>query len=195
MTDVTPAPAAQQLIDQAQHECGHAAVSIALGYPVERITLTGPGGPATYPVKGVTKLAGQLVLINASGAIADYQRRDLRMRGSQIVKLLFGGGDTFELDDASGQVAVRPSRELAVAPGADLQFWADIIVREHPPAGQIIAMWRECEAFTAGCRPASDALAAELLSRSEVDGADASRIAAAAMSGHPVPVPPAWAQR
>jgi hypothetical protein len=196
MPDVVSPLQVESLAQAAQHECGHAAISIALGYPVERITLIGQQGPTTYPVEGVLKLFGQLVLIQVSGFVADYQRRGLRMRGSQVAKLLIGGdGDRFEVDNAFGQVAVRPSRAFSVAPGADLHEWAALVAREHHPPALIVSMWRECEAYTAACRPAIDALAAQLLGGSDIDGADASRIAAAAMAGKPVQEAPDWARR
>ncbi|MGH3403500.1 MAG: hypothetical protein ACRDRJ_13535 [Streptosporangiaceae bacterium] len=111
-------PDAEELARRAQHECGHAVVSWAQGIPFCRILLTGPQGPVVEPVRGTRAILGQQCLIQASGFIADYQGRQLSMRGSQIAKLFLGGDgdDRFEVDDpATGQVAVRPSRAPALA--------------------------------------------------------------------------------
>lgn len=150
----------------------------------------------TYPIPGTQASLGQMCLIQGSGFIADYQRRGLRMRGSQVAKLLLGGdGDRFEVDDpATGRVAVRPSRAPAVAPGGDLATWPAFIAASHMPTRECIEMWRGCETFTAVCRPAIDAVAAELLAREGIDYAAAAPIAEAAMAGRPAPLIPEWAQ-
>ena len=111
---------------------------------------------------------GQQCLIQASGFIADYQRRRLSMRGSQIAKLFLGadGDDRFEVDDpATGLVAVRPSRAPALAPGGDMADWVTLVRQTRPSAAECISMWRDCERFMSECRPAIDAVAAELLVR------------------------------
>jgi len=195
MTNLAPLNA-EELARRAQHECGHAVVSWAQGIPFLRIVLGGAAGPMVYPVTGTRVLVGQRCLIQACGFIADYQRRGLRMRGSQIAKLLLGGGDDrFEVDDpATGQVAVRPSRAPALAPGGDMSDWTALIAATRPPPAECIGLWRDCEGFAAACRPAIDAVAAELLVLTELGYADASEIAAAAMAGMPPPAIPEWAR-
>ena len=195
MTNLAPL-SAEELARRAQHECGHAVARWAQGIPFLRILLGSPAGPMVYPVPGTRVLLGQRCLIQACDFIADYQRRGLRMRDSQIAKLLLGGGDDdrFEVDDpATGQVAVRPSRAPAVAPGGDMSDWTALIAATRPPPAECIGLWRDCEGFAAACRPAIDAVAAELLARTELGYADASEIAAA-MAGKPPPTIPKWAR-
>ena len=118
------------------------------------------------------------------------------MRGSQIAKLLLDGDDDrFEVDDpTTGQVTVRPSRALALAPGGDMSDWTALIAATRPPPAECIGLWRDCEGFAAACRPAIDAVATELLAVPELGYADASEIAAAAMAGKPPPTIPEWAR-
>jgi hypothetical protein len=192
-----PTPHGKHPIRHAvQHECGHAAAFWALGIPFDRIAMNGPNGPAVYPVKGTVINRGHDSVIKLCGAIADQQARGLRIRGSQIVRLVLGGdGQTFELDDAAtGKVAVRPSRVPAVQPGGDLHDIATVFATmPRDQAGpEIIALWRECERFAAELRPAIDALAVAVLDRGELSYSEASDIAAAAMAGRPVPVLAEW---
>jgi len=180
-----------------QHECGHAAAFWALGIPFDRIAMNGPNGPAVYPVKGGTVMnRGLDSVIKLCGAIADQQARDLRIRGSQIVRLILGGdSQIFEVDDAAtGQVAVRPSRTPAVQPGGDLHDIATVFAAmpRDQAVPEVIRLWRECERFAAELRPAIDALAEALLARGELSYAEASAIAAAAMADRPVPVLAEW---
>ena len=101
----------ETLAQQAQHESGHAAASWAQGISFKRMLLSGPRGmPCVEPVPGNRVMVGQNWLIQCCGGIADQQRRGLRMRGSQIVKLILGGGDDefVEVDDAeTGEVVLR----------------------------------------------------------------------------------------
>jgi hypothetical protein len=198
MANQLPADPAEALAQQAQHECGHAAASWALGIPFQRIVLNSPHGPRIDPVPGGVKiLVGQHWLIQACGAIADYQRRGLTMRGSQIARLLLGGdSDIFEVDDpATGQVAIRPSRAPAVQPGGDLHHMVTKFAQERATPDQVIPLWRSWEQFAAAIRPAIDALAAELPVRGELSYDEACKVATAAMDGHPAPVIPATARR
>lgn len=186
----------EELARAAQHECGHAVVYWAQGIPFSRVLLKGPNGSMVEPVPGGTRVVvGQQLLIQACGAIADYQRRGLRVRGSQIAKLLLGGDDgLFELDDpVTGQVAARPSRAPAVAPGGDLALMTATFAKHQASAAECIGIWRDCERFAEACRPAIDAMAAALLERGELGYAEAAGIAAAAMTGKPDPVIPQWA--
>jgi hypothetical protein len=183
---------------QAQHECGHATASWALGIPFGRILLSGPQGlPMVEPLPGRV-MVGQDWLIRCCGGIADQQRRGLSMRDSQILKLVFGDGtgDTFEMDDAeTGEVAVRPSRLPPVSPGGDLHSIA-VTLPEYPNSvGECIRIWRDSEKFAAECRPAIDALAAALLARAELTYDEAAEIAASAMTGRPATVIPEWARK
>lgn len=188
---------AEQLARHAQHECGHAAVSWALGIPFARIMLRGSQGiPIVEPQRPNRMMVGQLWLIQCCGAIADQQRRGLRIRDGQILKLVFGDGadDTFEVDDAAtGQVAVRPSRVPAVSPGGDLHNMAVTLPTWPNAKAECIRVWRDSERFAAECRPAIDALAAALLASVELRYDKAAEIAIAAMKGNPQPVIPEWA--
>ncbi|HEY2552434.1 MAG TPA: hypothetical protein VGI64_17845 [Streptosporangiaceae bacterium] len=193
MTDA--APDAEALARSAQHESGHAAARWALGIPILRIELDGPQGSVTWPVPGAQLRAGQSWLIQACGAIADYQRRGLRMRDLAIVHLLMGSQDNmFDLDDASGSVAERVSRLPAVAPGADLERITALMDAQRWPPALRIQRWRDSERFAASARPAIDALAAELLACGQITGDEAHRICAAAMPGKPAPDVPGWAR-
>ena len=195
--DTTPDP--ETLARQAQHESGHAAASWFLGIPFKRMLLRGSNGlPMVEPLP-TRIMIGQQWLIQCCGNIADQQRRGLRMRGSQIVKMILGGGNDefFEVDDAeTGQVVLRRvSRIPPVSPGGDLHHMATSLPRDFPdPAREAIRIWRDSEEFAAECRPAIDALAAALLARGELSYAEAAEIAAAGMSGKPAPVIPEWAR-
>ena len=193
----------QPLRHVVQHECGHAAVSWALGVPFARIVVDSPLGPHVVPDTNVgSVLAGLDWIIRASGFIADYQSRGYKMRGSQIVRMVLGGDSgRFEVDDAiTGAVAVRPSRLPAVQPGVngrpagDLHGMAAEFGR-RPRAEvtpEVIRFWRACEAYTAELRPAIDALAEAVLDRGDMPYSDAADIATAAMFGHPMPVLAGW---
>ena len=81
------------------------------------------------------------------------------MRGSQIAKMILGGGNDefFEVDDAeTGQVALRRvSRIPPVSPGGDLHDMATSLPCDFPdPAREAIRIWRDSEKFAAECRPA-----------------------------------------
>ena len=158
--------------------------------------MSGPRGPAVYPVPGTRMQRGSHWVIGACGVIADQQARGLSMRGSQVVRLILGGDtDIFEVDNAAtGQVAVRPSRVPPVSPGGDLHDMAvTFAAMPRPQAGpEIIRIWREAERFVRELCPAIDALAAAVLARGELSYAEASDIAAAAMEGRPVPVLAEW---
>jgi hypothetical protein len=185
--------AAEDLARHAQHECGHAAVSWALGIPFDRITLD-----ATYPHADIPKTIGQHWLIQCCGAIADQQRRGLRMRDSEILKMVFGGGpdDRFEIDNAAtGEVAVRPSRLEAVGPGRDLHDMAEALSKLPMGRAECLRVWRGSEKFAEECRPAIDALAAAFLANGELSYDEAAEIAAAVMTGKPNPEIPLFAQR
>ncbi len=197
--DTTPASgdAGGPLRHVVQHECGHAAAFWVLGYPFDRITLNGPAGPCVMPVPGgVRMMAGHDFVIKLCGAVADQQARGLRMRGSQITRLILGGegGDIFEIDDASGQVAVRPSRMPAVQPGGDLHTIAATFASMPRQQGsqEAIRLWRECERFCAELRPAIDALAEAVLARGDVMYPEAVAVADQAMKGKPRPVLADW---
>ena len=191
----------ETLVQQAQHESGHAIASWALGIPFQRVTLSdSQGRPRCEPIKGNRVMVGQHWLMMCCGAIADQQRRGLRMRGSQIVKLILGGGadEFFEVDDAeTGQVVLRRvSRIPAVSRGGDLHDMATSLPRDFPdPTSESIRIWRDSERFAAECRPAIDALAAALLARGELNYDEAAEIAVKAMVGKPAPVIPEWARR
>jgi hypothetical protein len=198
VTDPGPADPPEELARQAQHECGHAAASWALGIPFLRITLHGPRGAMVEPVPGGTHLlVGQHWLIQACGAIAEWQREGQRIRGSQIAKLLLGGGDDdlFELDGPAAGEVTRISRTPAIGPGCDLEQMATTFAAQGAPPAYCIAQWRDWERFAESCRPAIDALAKELLARGELPYDEACQIAAAAMEGKPPPVIPAQAAR
>jgi hypothetical protein len=70
-----------------------------------------------------------------------------------------------------------------------------MLATTRTPPAECIAMWRECERFTEACRPAIDAMAAELLRRGELEGTVGAGIAVAAMAGAGVPEAPVWARR
>lgn len=193
----------QPLRHVVQHECGHAAVSWALGVPFARIVVDSQLGPHVEPDASIGSiLAGLDWIIRASGFIADYQSRGYKMRGSQIVRMVLGGdNDRFEVDDATtGAVAVRPSRLPAVQPGmngrpaGDLHgMAAEFGTRPRAEATpEVIRFWRACEAYTAELRPAIDALAEAVLDCGELAYGEAAEVAAAAMSGHPMPVVADW---
>jgi hypothetical protein len=191
----------ETLAKQAQHESGHAAASWALGIPFKRMLLEGPGGlPCVEPVRGRV-MVGQKWLIACCGNIAEQQFRGLRMRGSQIVKLILGGGDDefFEVDDAeTGEVILRHVSRVppAVNPRGDLYHMATTLPHSFPdPKRECIRIWRDSEGFAAECRPAIDALADALLAYTELNYDEAAQIAAMAMTGKPAPVIPEWAQR
>src|ERR1035441_6945891 len=144
----------ETLAQQAQHEWGHAAASWALGIPFLRILLRGPQGlPIVEPLRGNRVLVEQHWLIQCCGAIADQQRRGLRMRNSQIVKLVLGGGsdDFFEIDDAAtGQIVLNISRMPAVRPGGDLNHLAMTLPVDSPnPVAECIKIWRGSEMLAA----------------------------------------------
>jgi hypothetical protein len=181
--------------EAAYHESGHAVARWALDSPFLHITLNGPRGPIVNPLPGRTVSSRQHMLVAACGAIADYQQRGLVIRGSQITKLLLGGpNDAFELDDAvTHQVVVRPLRAPAVVPGGDLEYMARKASTERWPSAQYIGMWRDCERFVAGCRPAIDAVAAAVLDRGILSYDEVSEVATAAMVWYPAPVIPEWA--
>ena len=174
----------------AHHEAGHAVARWALNSPFLRITLNGPNGPITEPQPGRLITSLQDALIATCGFIADYQHRGLKIRGSQVVKLLLGGADDrFEVDDAStGAVAVRPLRTPAVADGGDLRWLANAAAAQQWPAARCLALWRDSERFAASCRPAIDAVAVAVLKRDELSYAEVSEIATTAMAGQPAPL-------
>jgi hypothetical protein len=189
---------AEQLARQAQHECGHAAVSWTLGIPFARIMLRGPQGiPIVEPQRPNRMMIGQLWLIQCCGAIADQQRRGLRMRDSQILKLVFGDGadDTFEVDDVmTGQIVVRPSRVPAVSPGGDLHNMAVTLPTWPNAEAECIRVWRGSENLQPSAVPRSTPWR-PLLASAELRYDKAAEIAAAAMKGKPEPVIPEWARR
>jgi len=192
----------ETLAQQAQHESGHAAASWAQGISFKRMLLSGPRGmPCVEPVPGNRVMVGQNWLIQCCGGIADQQRRGLRMRGSQIVKLILGGGDDefVEVDDTeTGEVVLRRLSRVppVVNPEGDLHHLATILPRSFPdPARECIRIWRDSERFAEELRPAIDALAAALLARTELSYDEAAKIAATAMVGKPSPAVPEWARR
>ena len=179
-----------------QHECGHAAASWALGYPFDRIALSGPRGPGVHGIKGLAVKERHDWVIKACGGIADQQARGMRMRGSQIVQMVLGSnGDRFEIDDAAtGQVAVRPSNRPAVQPGGDLHGMAVAFraMSRDQAVPELISLWRESERFAAELPPAIDALAEAVMARGQLSYSEAADIAAAAMAGRPIPVLAPW---
>jgi hypothetical protein len=195
--EATPDP--ETLARQAQHESGHAAASWALGIPFKRMVLRGPNGLPMVEPQPSRITVGQRWLIQCCGFIADQQRRGLGMRGSQIVKMILGGGhdEFFEVDDAETKQVVlrRVSRIPGVNPGGDLHDMAVSLPRDFPdPKREAIRVWRDSEKFAAECRPAIDELAAALLARGELGYVEAAQISGTAMRGKPAPRPPEWAR-
>lgn len=192
--------AAETRAQKAQHEAGHAAASWAQGIAFTYVTLNDPDGiPLTVPrpFGEVPTTPGQRFLIALCGGIADQQRRGLTMRGSQIVKLLFGGGTDalFEVDDpATGQVK-RISRVPAVGPGGCLRPLALALPTMMNGRAECVRMWRDAERFAQSCRPAIDALAAALLAYGELSYDEAAKIAEDAMGDKPAPEIPWRAPR
>jgi hypothetical protein len=185
---------AEELSRQAQHEAGHAAARWAQSLPILGILLD-PPGPLTLPPPGAVLNVGQSWLVAACGAIADYQRRGLRMRDDEVPKLLMGSdGDMFELDDAEGNVAERVSRLPAIGERGDLREMTARMAAEGWPVPELVRIWRDCELVAASCRPAIDGLAAELVGRRQIPGDQALRICGAAMAGKRAPEIPAWAR-
>jgi hypothetical protein len=193
--DMIDTPGGQRPARQvARHECGHAAASLALGYQFDRISMTGPLGPAMYHVEvGTPMKNGHRWVINACGAIADWQSRGLKIRDSQIIQLVLGGeGDTFELDDATtGQVKARVFRSHAVQPGGDLHSLATVFASgpRQEAVPELIRFWREFERFARELRPAIDALTEALLERGQLTYREAWGIVILAMITSPSPMP------
>lgn len=181
--------------DVAQHESGHAVARWAIGSPFLRITWPEQSRPRVEPLPGSFTTSGQDALIATCGCIADWQHRGLKIRGSQVVRLILGSvNDQFEVDDAStGEVVLRPRRTAAVAPDADLHRLARKAVAEHWPTTRCIALWRDSERFAASCGPAIDAVAATVLEHGELSYAEVSKVASAAMANNPAPIIPEWA--
>jgi hypothetical protein len=180
----------------AQHESGHAVVRWALCQPFLKVTLDDPPCPMVLPLAGAVISSGPAMITAVAGGAAEMQLRGLVIRGSQIVKLLAGNGDErFELTDAvTGEVVVAPSRAMAVSPGGDLHYMANRIARDRWTSSMYIGFYRDAERFTAGCRPAIDAVAAALAELGDLSYAGVSERAAAAMEGHPAPAVPGWAR-
>jgi len=175
----------------AVHESGHAVTMRALGWPFDFVTLADP--PRVQPLPGATgpPTIGMQWLNGAAGVIADFQSRGLSMPDGAVLGLLLGSADgTFEVLDAAGAVAVRPSRALPVGPGGDLESMAAVMREDAWPWPVILEVWRACELFVSRCRPAISAVAAALLDRGELSYAEVSGLVAGAMPGPP-PVP-AW---
>lgn len=190
----------------AQHESGHVAGFWALGSrvpPFDYVSVAGADhGSHVVKPRGWAAELTRSMLIGVCGMIADYQRRGLAIDDRNILRLLLGDDDcTFELIDvATGEVAERVSRP-SVAAGHDLELIAEQAAAmaggilaafggDREPAAVIIGMWRQAEQFVAECRPAIDALAAQLLERGSLTYLEACSIADAAMAGLPKPAVP-----
>lgn len=205
----------------AQHESGHAVAHWALGVPFTSVRIGDPDGDGhavplpdaaapVHPLGEVTRppgtwmSQGRGMLIAACGVIADTQRRGLALDDPDVLALLLGVDDGMvELSDPStGSVAERAPRAPMVAPGADLEVMSEIMAGiaggmlgpTVSPPHVIIRLWREAEQFAAQLRPAINAVAAAVLDRGELAGAEVFSLADAAMAGRPRPQVPGLAR-
>jgi hypothetical protein len=180
----------------ARHESGHAAAFLALGIPLDYVTIVGHGSQPrahTQPVDVAVGTHGQKTLVCASGVITGFEFSGQRLTDAGIAELLTGSADDqFELEGMLSGRITRLARAAFVGRGEDLErISPEVTEGSFTPASAVI-FWRDCESFVKSITPAVDAIAEQLVARGRLPGDETTRIAVAAMAGRPAPWIPPW---
>ena len=180
----------------ARHESGHAAAFLALGIPLDYVTIVGDASqprPHTQPVDVTEGTHGQKTLVCASGVITGFEFSRQRFTDTGIAELLTGSADDqFALEGMLSGRIIRLPRAPFVGHGEDLErISPEATEGSFTPASAVI-FWRDCERFVQSITPAVDAIAEQLVVQGRLPGDATARIAAAAMAGRPAPWIPAW---
>lgn len=180
----------------ARHESGHAAAYLALGIPLDYVTIVGHGSqprPHTQPIDVTAGTHGQRTLVCASGVIAGFEFSRQQLTDTGIAELLVGSADDqFELEGTQSGRIIRLPRVAFVGHGEDLERISPEATEESFTPENAVIFWRDCERFVESITPAIAAIAEQLVARGHLPGDETAHLAAAATDGRSAPWIPPW---